>query len=211
MSDVIEILIGLDEARYLVHKDVICPASPFFERCLQHDMKESSTKTVRLPEDDPQAFAVILEWVYDRGRPVVKGGSRQVRRMVQAYQLADKLCMESLTNSTADAVKTYHVANLSYACVVVGLPAVPIKDFLMDQLAYDISRGDMWTDPKAKTDPKEFFISGTSEVAHVMERSGLFAMDLRRDKKLKDSSPEPDCKYHKHLDSEKCKGYEPKK
>jgi hypothetical protein len=53
--------VGKEKTSFGIHKIILCGKCPFFEKCLASGMKESNENTVKLPEDDPQAFEVAVE------------------------------------------------------------------------------------------------------------------------------------------------------
>ncbi|KAK3637789.1 hypothetical protein LTR56_011995 [Elasticomyces elasticus] len=63
-TDLITVLVGAEESRFIVHKDAICAKSPFFNAACGREWIEGQEKTVRLPEQDAGAFKVYLRWVY---------------------------------------------------------------------------------------------------------------------------------------------------
>ncbi|KAK4950300.1 hypothetical protein LTR10_011281 [Elasticomyces elasticus] len=63
-TDLIRILVGAEESRFVVHKDAICGKSPFFNAACGREWREGQEKCVRLPEQDAGAFRVYLRWVY---------------------------------------------------------------------------------------------------------------------------------------------------
>ena len=71
----------------------------------------------------------------------------------------------------------------------------------MAQLAWDLRDGKIWKDKKAQASLEEFFSCGKPDVIRVMEAQGKSILD--------NDTIEPcwgaKCKYHKHVDTEKCK------
>jgi hypothetical protein len=65
-SEIVTIVVGAEpQAKINAHSDIICTASTFFTACLNDSMLETHTKVVNLPKDDPNAFALILNLLYD--------------------------------------------------------------------------------------------------------------------------------------------------
>lgn len=201
-SHIIEVVVGSSKEKFYVHKDVICAASPFFRRCLENDMKEASTSTVYLPEDNPEAFQCILKWVYSKVIETPKAReSYNSMRLYEAQLLADKLCMEVLSNLLMDMIVTWHDTMWSCASILPEIPESPLKDFLVAQLAWDLREAEIWKDGEAEESLAEFFGCGKPEVIRVMQAQGRSITD--------NDTTEPcwgaKCKYHKHVDTEKCK------
>ena len=59
------VLVGLDEYRFDVHKDILCQASAFFKAALRGNFIESHG-TVRVPEQEVTTFKCFIRWVYTR-------------------------------------------------------------------------------------------------------------------------------------------------
>lgn len=171
-------------------------------------MVESESRTVKLPADDPEAFAFILEWTYGQQIESPKDEKvADVRRLIKTYALADKLCMEILGNALVNEVMDWHRNNVGRPDLLLEAPESPLRDFLVDQFAWDVGQPTIWK-PNGLTDTIEkFFRSGGPEVVSVMRAYGKFVVE----KDLVDPCEGPKCKYHKHVDTEKCKEGSPTK
>lgn len=49
---------------YLIHKELLTAASPFFAAALNSTFAEGLDQTVRLPEENPEIFEWFLQWLY---------------------------------------------------------------------------------------------------------------------------------------------------
>ena len=58
------ILVGPDESRHTVHKDLLCQKSPYFSAAANDCWKEGQEGRVPLPADDPSTFALYVQWLY---------------------------------------------------------------------------------------------------------------------------------------------------
>ena len=54
------------ETKYLVHKELLTSASPFFAAALNGTFAEGLDQEVRLPEEKPEIFEWFLHWLYTR-------------------------------------------------------------------------------------------------------------------------------------------------
>lgn len=52
------------ETKYLVHKELLTSASPFFAAALNGTFAEGLDQEVRLPEEKPEIFEWFLQWLY---------------------------------------------------------------------------------------------------------------------------------------------------
>lgn len=62
-SPIITLVVGREPRIFAAHEDVLS-LSPFFTAALKGQFYESSAKRVALPDDDPQIFSCILEYLY---------------------------------------------------------------------------------------------------------------------------------------------------
>ncbi|PPJ52933.1 hypothetical protein CBER1_11495 [Cercospora berteroae] len=52
------------QTQFLVHKELLTSASPFFAAALNSTFAEGMEQTVRLPEEKPESFEWFLQWLY---------------------------------------------------------------------------------------------------------------------------------------------------
>lgn len=62
---------------YVIHKELLTSASPFFAAALNSTFAEGLDQTVRLPEEKPEIFEWFLQWLYT-GTLAVPGPAYQV-------------------------------------------------------------------------------------------------------------------------------------
>lgn len=60
----VQILVGPDEKRFDVHKELLCSVSDFFSAALNGGFKEAATGVVKLPEQDTETFQYFVHWLY---------------------------------------------------------------------------------------------------------------------------------------------------
>ncbi|KAI6758241.1 hypothetical protein HG530_010481 [Fusarium avenaceum] len=63
-GDYSDLTIVCGDDRYKVHKAVVCPRSPFFKKACDGNVEESQTNEVKLPDDDPVAVRMMIEYLY---------------------------------------------------------------------------------------------------------------------------------------------------
>lgn len=56
--------VGPDNLEFKVHKEILTRASPVFTRMFDSNFIESTSAEARLDEDDPNAWALIVDWLY---------------------------------------------------------------------------------------------------------------------------------------------------
>ena len=106
-SKVITILVGPSKASYTLHKDLLCAHSPFFERCLSSGFLERQKDQVELPEDSPEVFEHLIDWVYRRD-VVEPTDQPSLQLAIHTYVFADKLCMPAFKNDVVTKIRAYH-------------------------------------------------------------------------------------------------------
>lgn len=60
----VTIIVGENKRSFHIHVDLLCDASSFFKAAFTGAFKESSEKTMYLPEDDEGTFELFVDWLY---------------------------------------------------------------------------------------------------------------------------------------------------
>ena len=55
---------GEEEKSFVVHKAVICSASPFFEKATSSEWTEAKAQVVKLPATELDIFHAYTHWIY---------------------------------------------------------------------------------------------------------------------------------------------------
>lgn len=63
MAPTVTILAGIAPTEYHVSERILCTL-PFFQACLQGQFNEASEKIIKMPDDDADAVAALLEFLY---------------------------------------------------------------------------------------------------------------------------------------------------
>ncbi len=170
-------------------------------------MQEGSTKSVKLPEDQPQAFERILQWVHGKeiSKPRRDWDLSKARCLYQTFCLADKLCIEVLTNEIMDLIVDRHRDVWTCPILIPEILESPLKEFGKAQLAWDLRNPEIWGRKVIADQLRGFFVSGPPVIVEVMRASVELIRDFEEGKVVVEPCQEPKCKYHKHVDSEKCK------
>lgn len=177
----IEVLVGDKDELFSVHQSLIRASSSFFEKALGGKWKESAQRTVRLPDDDPNIFALYIHWIYFGAIPVSSIKRKkavensEITDLVKAYIMGDKLLDPAFQDATIDAIieETTGIAErgnyykqlqnaVSYAYCNSCEPS-PIREVLVDIFAHDGQ--DEWL--SGWTPPLPFFSHLTSALLNV--------------------------------------------
>ncbi|KAH7200937.1 hypothetical protein BKA60DRAFT_500127 [Fusarium oxysporum] len=63
-GDYSDLVISCGKDQYRVHKAIICPRSHFFKAACDGKFKEAQTGTIDLPDEDPVAVRMMIEYLY---------------------------------------------------------------------------------------------------------------------------------------------------
>ncbi|PCD23850.1 hypothetical protein BFJ63_vAg11781 [Fusarium oxysporum f. sp. narcissi] len=63
-GDYSDLVISCGKDQYRVHKAIICPRSDFLKAACDGEFKEAQTGTIDLPDDDPVAVRMMIEYLY---------------------------------------------------------------------------------------------------------------------------------------------------
>lgn len=166
MSPVIRITVGVvrDQKAFNVHQDLLALESEYFKVGLNSDFAEGRSKTFKLEKDDPEAFELFVQYLYN-GTYALKPSDAPNRLellydlQARAYILGDKLIANgfkaAITSTfkhqfTHDGISMMDLINVA-KMVYEGTLATKSQDFrdaLVDQCAERFGRfHDHWEPP----------------------------------------------------------------
>ncbi|KAF7903899.1 hypothetical protein EAF00_001233 [Botryotinia globosa] len=92
---------GSNITEFIVPKDPLCSKVSFFDAMFNHGWLETSTQSCTLPDDDPEAFSILMHWVFDvtHDAPVtftVKGLQIHSNPLMNLAIIADKYLVDDL-------------------------------------------------------------------------------------------------------------------
>ncbi len=104
---------GVEKTHFRIHKNVLCNKVPFFDKMFNSGFKESTDSMATLPEDDPKAFDVLLEWVYAGAlRSIITWNDKEDEAPLhsnynpsEVYFLAEKLLLPALQDLVIDTTR----------------------------------------------------------------------------------------------------------
>jgi len=100
----VKVYVGRKRELYIFPEALLSERFPFFRAALQSIFRESTEKTVNLPEDDPAAFSYVINLAFGEGWKMsakLKGIDAQFR-LAKAYVIADKLGRPDLASSISE-------------------------------------------------------------------------------------------------------------
>lgn len=136
----ITILVGEEEHRFTVHKDMICAKSKFFRAACSERWASGVEKIVRQPEGTVEDFQIYVEWVYTSKVTLdTEDLDKQQARLMDLYILGDIVDDYQLRNATmkrlianvrkgVESVQSSQLVKV-YAATMTGSP---LRRFIVD-------------------------------------------------------------------------------
>lgn len=176
--------------------------SPFFKAALAGNFLESATKCVHLPDDDNDAFALLVHWLYytlTTGTSCFALSTNQYSMLVlvKAYYPADKFMISDLKDLLYGRICSQLTTSrdLTPECLVYasargeGIQECLLQGLLYDETARGILRSTIRLVGEASSADEadvlvqwqDFFCGGGEAVAKIVSRiSFLMKPQLRR-------------------------------
>ncbi|KAK4501000.1 hypothetical protein PRZ48_006806 [Zasmidium cellare] len=205
-----KVIVGGDEGSqksYTVHKDVLVKSSGFFQKACDKKWEEGKTKTITLPEANPEFFDIYLQILYtgqvviadDDDLSSIPGNDPKAYEsidrinfeIVGTYLLADMLLDVPSKNSIVDYF--LHIANIAKKMPPAEyishlfestLPKSPFRRLLVDLAA-------------SKSNPEDFRKVGYKQCNEFLVEVSYCLMKMAQ-KKQGSSVEESACAYHEH-------------
>lgn len=118
---------GAQKKQFHIHKALLCAKIPYFDKMFNSGFKEGMENSAQLPEDTPESFDVLQEWVYTGTLPKYCITRAQEKHIVanfdfeRLYALLDKLCLENLKDQVAtDLIDASEADNALPPIAVLG-------------------------------------------------------------------------------------------
>jgi hypothetical protein len=102
--------VGKDEPKeFAIHENLIAPVSEFVRLALTKDWKEAATRTIPLPDDSPEVFELLQNWLYTKHIPSMNPSdgvkdSAEYSVLVHAYILGDKFGITNFKDAILDSI-----------------------------------------------------------------------------------------------------------
>jgi len=170
LSSTITIVVANTGTEYVVHKHVVCEASPFVTACLKEHTKEAREQKIEVQEwDDDDSMRILIVWMYQgksilrisasllnglNTRPSERVGALQVR-LTKLYLLADRFLMLELKNNIIDCISDLNIfypksITATRMLFETGPPQCKLKSYLTWSIAivveYMCKNPDQWSE-----------------------------------------------------------------
>jgi hypothetical protein len=176
---------------------------------------------MHLPEDDPNAFALFVDWIYRSKIPARKEPEDQAT-LYNLYIFAEKVCLDGLANATMDQIRrlvdsleTLFDQHSALICKVYTETShgSPLQKFCSHRMAFDL-----WAEALVPKRESPLIDDTGLEMAWSVCKDHV---DLFKDFwshmltcSVKEGPPDPSyclggygrCDFHKHREGESCIG-----
>ncbi|EMR87097.1 hypothetical protein ACHAPC_006964 [Botrytis cinerea] len=213
----LEVGTGFDRAVFNIHKTVLCEKIAFFDKLFNGNFLESITHSAKMPEDNIEAFKLMLGWVY---RGVIEPGVNLTfdddkttkTPLLELLILAEKYDITPLVDATMDYLinvlreKRMVVGQSLWVYVYENTRQTSKLRLFFTRIAIYAMR---FKDGEFAGDPKFWTVT---EIHSILSKNSEILMDyltLTQGVKLQQNPLlVPPCDYHRHRADEKCP-YEP--
>jgi BTB/POZ domain len=190
---------------YSLHRDLLCKRCPYFKRCFDGRFKEAKDKKTALKDESPDAFDEVLRWIYSGMVPKPKD-DKDFMPLINAYILADRLCIEELKNSIVTELCHFSSKNFATPSGIMtlaekGLAGCKLRSFLLWKLSQDVVQLGYRHMLKRFPELKEYIAAGGDEVAHLFE---ITVGCKKGDLEVLQMDGKNKCRWHEHLATPFC-------
>jgi hypothetical protein len=221
-ADMVDIYVGPQSQLFRVHKSFLTSKIPSFEKMFSNEFKEAKKNKAIFPEDDPEAFEILIEWVYtgilrplghltDEVGNKIKdddGSFILTWNFYRTYGLANKLCINSLMDMLiSDRIRLSNAVNVfdGLTSLKTDLPKLSrgsnLRKYFIHVLHYILE--ERHTEADLKKWP-------TEEIQKLMENAEI-ALDILKlirnhppGTHVQDPRKLPLCNFHTHGKDEEC-------
>ncbi|TVY82148.1 hypothetical protein LSUE1_G002238 [Lachnellula suecica] len=212
--DMVDIFVGPEKKQFRIHKAFLCSRIDFFHKMFTGDFKEAKEGVAFMLEDDPAAFDLLMEWVYNpnplklrsfESRASVESEGRGPWDAVGFYALAKKLCLPDLQNMIITVLIKYHIKfntlpSYEFATRAYALTSddSPLSRYALYSIYYVIqgSESRYLRDDWPTSDLQKLFLDHPNFAAAYIE--------LSRSEDATDPRHSSKCAFHVHGDEDTC-------
>ncbi|KAH6671064.1 hypothetical protein B0J14DRAFT_564749 [Halenospora varia] len=144
-DQLVTLFIGNKRRKFVVHKSLL--HEDFFNKIFAAGASHGNT--MHLPEEDPDAFSLFVDWIYRSNVPTSNDNARlHLRNLLGLYVLADKMSLSTLKDKVIDVVQETCSSNhlldfiVEESFVAKAISILPLEsqmyDFISWWLAYHI-------------------------------------------------------------------------
>lgn len=205
----VKVFVGPKRKLWHLNEDLLCDRSPYFKAAFKGGFAEATAKESYLEDADPEAFGLLVDWVYGRTLHPVRETlwpalTNQLLLLLKLYNIADFLGIEVLMNLSLDlySCSLKHdyplpgVSHLLYASNHLAATSQARK-LVIYSIALHLTTYD-------KSSPYLTALENNAEIAPDVIKAMRYYIFCPPEKKIFPDC-EPACNYHVHRLTEKCK------
>ena len=153
-TEMVEIYVGSPQKKYVLHKNLICKASPFFEKMFNDSFEESETQKGYLKKESAYAFEIFVFRIYSNRFPehttTILGHRPFLQALFDFYLLADKILLpKKLKTEAIDMFIRLRASSkfvIEESCVNEVLASTaedcPMRRLIIEIMCYDFIKND---------------------------------------------------------------------
>jgi hypothetical protein len=107
-NEIVKLYVGKKRKEFTIHKKLLCDRADFFSKAFNGGFQEAKKGEMYLPEDEPDHFACLVDFLYRGTAPEAARGSHGASHLRRFYAFAEKLCLLELMDKTIDSIKANH-------------------------------------------------------------------------------------------------------
>ncbi|TGO22308.1 hypothetical protein BPAE_0173g00080 [Botrytis paeoniae] len=213
-TEMVDLIVGPEKTVFRVNKSLLCNKIPYFDKMFNGGFKEATDGLASFPEDFPEAFDILIQWIYS-GRlqwfDIGTAGTSASWDFLNFYCLVEKICFTQLADFALDTCRKIclgrdHVfESPAYVQEVYNFTSNQsgLRRFFVQQLVWRY-----YTKEDSKDNPNDLFI-------HLMRSNDEiftdFMFELRKYVVVAAIPKDPRvldrnnlCGYHSHIRKEDC-------
>ncbi|ESZ89668.1 hypothetical protein SBOR_9946 [Sclerotinia borealis F-4128] len=177
-TDIVKTVVGgsgTNKVKFAIRRKILCARVPFFKCMFMGDFAEATTQSAALPEDDPDAFRLLLTWLYTGSIASENFPDDSfLIPLSTLFILAEKYNVSALMDSSIDRIiLAYAIGNPDNTTIDMdGWSSEQIQNIMYDSI--DFAR----------------------DVSQLLRG--------RLGQSVQSPFMEPDCDYHQHKKDEPC-------
>ncbi|KAL2064592.1 hypothetical protein VTL71DRAFT_3729 [Oculimacula yallundae] len=208
-SEVVELIVGPEKKKFIVHKDLLCSKVPYFEKMFKGGYSEATNNSAAFPEDNVECFDLLLGWIYNGRLRALTADTKNANgvrviswSMSDFYSFTDKICLPDLQDYALDLYinmaekgntlpDVSHIKEL-YKCSTAnsGIRKFASASF---RKALTLQDENLWLmDDMQKL------------LAENLDLRVDFLTSIREGEEVKDPRQVPRCTFHQHGDRKGC-------
>jgi hypothetical protein len=129
-AEMVTLLVGPEEHRVVAHKSYLSLHSAFFKAALRKEWIEGQTRTVKLPDEQPDVVAQYFDYIYGRGLPTASkwyadpAMGRVYEVLTELFALGERLLDSKIRNAIINEIIKFTTAHTMEGVYYPGARAI---------------------------------------------------------------------------------------